>query len=298
MPILEHKENSVQCSLDMDWVNKEAELVLMKDLNKIRSTYNEDLQEYVFPCVDIIKHIKKPKNPTKEWDNFKRRHLEEHPDILNLMISEKFENKRGQMRKMDSLTLDGALQLIMVLTGKEAGKYRVKFAQIIHQRMEEEIDPTLAIDRGVKQTLNKKIMTPQQLEKYTKNKIERETVNNELKEFGASTEDYIKVHKSINESAFEMTPSEHKKFKHLKPYESLPKNYTGEESTMNTMGLEMVKSMLKDNDEGKSIDEVTDEVCKGLDKACRIIEDTIGHKLASSDNLKTLKDKRENKMLL
>lgn len=121
MVILEHKENSVQCSLDMDWVNKEAELVLMKDLNQIRSTYNEELGELVFPCVDIIKHIKKPKNPSADWRDFKRRHLKEHPDIGNLLMSEKFENKRGQMRKMDSLTLDGALQLIMVLTGKEGG---------------------------------------------------------------------------------------------------------------------------------------------------------------------------------
>lgn len=287
----------IQCSLDMDWTNKDVELVLMKDLNKIRSTYNEDLKEYVFPCVDIIKHIKKPKNPTQAWYKFKRRQLEKYSDIGKMVISEKFEAKDGKYYKMDSLTLDGSLQLIMVLTGKEAGKYRAKFAQIIHQRMEEEINPLLTLDRGIEQTLERKIMTPKQVEDYTKNKTERVKVNNELKEYGASTEDYIQVHKAINESAFEMTPSEHKKFKHLKPYESLPKNYVGYESTASTMGLEMMRDMLEKR-EDKSIEEVTDEVCKGLDKACRIIEGTIGHKLASSDNLKTLKDKRENKVLI
>ncbi len=132
------------------------ELVLFEDSKIRRQEYND---EWYYSIVDIIGILTEQEDYTKArkyWNKLRQRlNEEEQSEVVTNCHQLKMLAKDGKMRKTDCANRETIFRIIQSVPSPNAEPFKLWFAKLAEERIQEIADPSLAIERA-RQTYLKK----------------------------------------------------------------------------------------------------------------------------------------------
>ena len=123
---------------------------------KIRTAWNEETEEWYFSVVDVIGVLTDSPNPNNYWKVLKKRLKDEgNATVTNCNQLKLKSPKDGKKYKTDVADTEQLLRIIQSIPSPKAEPFKMWLAQVGRERIEETIDPELAIDRAL-ETYQKK----------------------------------------------------------------------------------------------------------------------------------------------
>ena len=220
------------------------ELVLFEN-NKIRrQMYNG---EWNYSIVDIIEILTESKNPNDYWYRLKQRlDTEELSELSTNCRQLKLIAKDGKKRPTDCANRETIFRLIQSIPSPNAEPFKLWFAKLAEERIQEVIDPSLAIERA-RQTYIKKGYDEQWTNTRIKGIAARNNLTNEWKNRGAETKDYAILTDEISQGTFGITTQQHKTIKGLDK-QNLRDNMSAMELALMTLAEVTTTEIHKTND--------------------------------------------------
>lgn len=186
-------------------IKENKELVLFENKQIRRIMYNG---EWNYSVVDIIQILTNQEDSTKArkyWNKLSERlSKQENSEVVTNCHQLKMPAKDGKMRKTDCANRETIFRIIQSVPSPNAEPFKLWFARLAEERIQEVIDPSLAIERA-KQTYLKKGYD----EEWTNTRIKSIGARNELttewKNRGATSQDYAILTDDISKSTFDIT---------------------------------------------------------------------------------------------
>jgi len=133
----------------------ENNIIKLFDNTQIRTVWNEEEEEWYFAVVDVISALTGSENPTAYWRKLKQRLKSEGNETVTNCHAFKMPAADGKMRLFDAATAEQLLRLIQSIPSKKAEPFKLWLASVGKERIDETIDPELAIDRALETYLRK-----------------------------------------------------------------------------------------------------------------------------------------------
>lgn len=245
-------------------IKENKELILFENNHIRRQLYNG---EWNYAVVDIIEILTESKDPNTYWRVMKKRLLDEGNESVTNCNELKIPSKKdGKHYFTDCANRETIFRLIQSIPSPNAEPFKLWFARLAEERIQEVIDPSLAIERARKTYLKKGYD-----EEWTNTRIKgigaRNDLTNEWKNRGAETKDYAILTDEISKGTFGITTQEHKDLKGIEK-QNLRDNMSAMElalmtlaevttteihKTNNSYGLLKLKKDAKDGGEIASI---------------------------------------------
>lgn len=183
-------------------IKTDKELVLFEN-KQIRRTYIKN--EYYYSIIDIIEILTESPNPRDYWYRLKQRMSDEEKSEVSTKCRRlKLKSKDGKMRETDCANRETIFRIIQSVPSSNAEPFKLWFARLAEERIQEVIDPSLAIERA-KQTYLKKGYD----EEWTNTRIKSIGARNDLtaewKNRGATAQDYAILTDDISKGTFNIT---------------------------------------------------------------------------------------------
>ncbi len=200
----------------------------------IRAAWDETNEKWLFSVVDVIEILTDSVDATAYWRKLKQRLKEEGNETVTNCHGLKMTAKDGKMRLTDVADTEQILRLIQSVPSKKAEPFKIWLAKVGNQRIEETIDPELAIGRALNTYLKKGYS-----EEWVHQRLLSIRVRNELtdewklngvqegKEYAILTDEITKAWSG-------MTTRQYKNFKGLKK-ENLRDNMSTAEIVLNML---------------------------------------------------------------
>ena len=122
---------------------------------RIRTAWNEETEEWYFSVVDVVSVLTDSRDGRKYWNKLKQRLKEEGNELVTNCHQLKMKAADGKMRLTDVADTEQLLRIIQSIPSPKAEPFKMWLAQVGRERIEETIDPELAIDRAI-ETYQKK----------------------------------------------------------------------------------------------------------------------------------------------
>ena len=274
-------------------IKENKEMVLFES-NKIRrQMYNG---EWNYSVVDIIAILTGSEDPNDYWYRLKKRlDTEEQSELSTNCRRLKLIAKDGRLRPTDCANRETIFRLIQSIPSPNAEPFKLWFARLAEERIQEVIDPSLAIERA-RQTYLKKGYD----EEWTNTRIKgigaRNALTNEWKNRGADTRDYAILTDEISKGTFGITTQQHKDLKHLDK-QNLRDNMSAMELALMTLAEVTTTEIHKTND-SQGFEELKQDAQDGGEIASitrKNIEQKIGKSVLTSDNANDFRKKKNIK---
>ena len=275
--------------MEKDELKENKELVLFEN-NKIRRQMHNG--EWYYSIIDVISILTESNKPRDYWYRLKQRlDTEEFSELSTNCRQLKMPANDGKSRLTDCANRETIFRLIQSIPSPNAEPFKLWFAKLAEERIQEVIDPSLAIERA-RQTYIKKGYD----EEWTNTRIKgigaRNDLTNEWKNRGASTKDYAILTDEISKGTFGITTQQHKNFKNLDK-QNLRDNMSAMELALMTLAEVTTTEIHKTND-SQGFDEL-DKDCKDGGKIASItrknIEDKLGRPVVTKENAKNFRKK-------
>ncbi len=135
--------------------NTMADNIELFENKEIRTAWDNEKEEWYFAIVDVCEVLSDTDNPRRYWSDLKRKLKAEGSELYEKIVQLKMTAKDGKSRMTDVADTEQLLRLIQSIPSKKAEPFKLWLAQVGRERIEETIDPELAIDRAV-ETYQKK----------------------------------------------------------------------------------------------------------------------------------------------
>lgn len=276
-----------------DEIKENKEMVLFES-NKIRrQMYNG---EWNYAIADIIEILTGSKEPNTYWRVMKKRLAEEGNESVTNCNELKIPSKKdGKRYKTDCANRETIFRLIQSIPSPNAEPFKLWFARLAEERIQEVIDPSLAIERA-RQTYLKKGYD----EEWTNTRIKgigaRNALTNEWKNRGADTKDYAILTDEISKGTFGITTQQHKDLKKLDK-QNLRDNMSAMELALMTLAEVTTTEIHKTND-SQGFEELRQDAQDGGEIASitrKNIEQKIGKSVLTSENATDFRKKKNIK---
>ena len=123
---------------------------------RIRTAWNEETEEWYFSVVDVVGVLTDSPNPRKYWSVLKTRLKKEGNESATNCSQLKLKSHTdGKSYKTDVADTEQLLRIIQSIPSPKAEPFKLWLAQVGRERIEETIDPELAIDRAFETYLKK-----------------------------------------------------------------------------------------------------------------------------------------------
>lgn len=272
-------------------IKDNKEMVLFEN-NKIRrQMYNG---EWNYAIADIIEILTDSKDPNAYWRKLKERLNKEGNESVTNCHGLKMIAKDGKLRTTDCANRETIFRLIQSIPSPNAEPFKLWFARLAEERIQEIIDPSLAIERA-RQTYLKKGYD----EEWTNTRIKgidaRHNLTKEWKSRGANTTDYAILTDEISKGTFGITTQQHKDIKSL-DRQNLRDNMSAMELALMTLA-EVTTTEIHKTNNSQGVNELQSDAKKGGGIAGvtrRNIEKQLGKPVVTSKNAN---DFRKNKRL-
>jgi hypothetical protein len=211
---------------------------------RIRTAWDEEQQEWYFSVVDVVGVLTDSVDPTAYWRKLKQRLKEEGNETVTNCHGLKMVAPDGKMRLTDVADTKGILRIIQSIPSPKAEPFKQWLAVVGAERIDETIDPEIAIDRALatylkkgysREWINQRILTLQVRNELTS---EWDACGvKEGREYALLTDEISKVWSG-------MTTRQYKTFKGLKK-ENLRDNMSLLELTLNQLAEVTTTSISK-----------------------------------------------------
>ena len=275
-----------------DEIKESKELVLFENSRIRRQMYNG---EWNYSIVDVISVLTDSKRAKKYWSDLKKKLENEGFNETSEKIGQlKMLASDGKMRNTDCANRETIFRIIQSIPSPNAEPFKLWFSKLAEERIQEVIDPSLAIERA-RQTYLKKGYD----EEWTNTRIKgigaRNALTNEWKNRGADSKDYAILTDEISQGTFGITTKQHKNIKGL-DNQSLRDNMSALELALMTLAEVTTTEIHKTND-SQGLSQLKQDAHGGGSIASitrKNIEQKIGKPVVTCENAK---DFRKNKKI-
>ncbi len=262
------------------------------DDRKIRTVWNADEEKYYISVVDIIMALNESDYQASRnyWKVLKNRLKKEGNETVTNCNQLKLLSKDGKSRLTDVVDIEGMFRLIESIPSKNAEPVKQWLARLGKERIDEEFDPEITINRAL-ETYKRKGFSDEWINQRLKSIDARKEFTDELKHNGVqSGKDFAMLTNLLTEIWSGYSVKEYKEIKDLKK-ENLRDNMTNMELVLNMLAEVTSTEIAKSSDEA-SIENARNSVIKGGNIAKNTkeqIEKETGKKIVSGSNNKNIK---------
>lgn len=271
---------------------QENKLALFEEKEIRRKWYNEDwyfsVEDVVYALTesantkDYIKKMKK-RNPTlaEGWGQF--------VTLLPLKTN-------GGNQKVSCSNTKGILRIIQSIPSPKAEPFKLWLAQVGSERLDEIVNPELAINRA-KETYIRKGYEDTWIAQRLKTIDNRKELTNTWKKRGARDKDYAILTDEIYKNTFDMNTAQYKELKGINKTKRNLRDSMGKLELAITNLAEVTANEMHNTNNSFGLEELKNDVQEAgniTGKARKEIESKIGRKVAEKTNYKNLTgDKRK-----
>lgn len=219
-------------------------LILFENSKIRRQKYNE---EWYYSVVDVVKILSDSKNPGDYWYQLKKRMEEEYSELPTKCRRLKMIAKDGKNRETDCANRETIFRIIQSIPSPNAEPFKLWFAQLAEERIQEVINPELAIERAHETYLNKGYT-----EEWTNARIKsiparKELTEEWLKRGAVTNKDFAILTNDISKGIFGLTTNQHKELKKLNNKQNLRDNMSTLELALTTLAEVTTTELHKTN---------------------------------------------------
>ena len=260
---------------------------------KVRSIWDDTTEEWYFSVVDVVGVL--TEQPTQRgasnyWAKLKQRLTEEGADQLLTNCQQlKMLAEDGKKRLTDVMTVEQVLRLVQSIPSKKAEPFKLWLAKVGNERINETIDPELAMERATETYLRKGYSEDWIRQRLMSIKIRNDLTDEWRKRGVKKGVEYAILTDEISKAWSGMTTKEYKNLKGLKK-ENLRDNMSDLELVL-TMLSEATTTEIERKTNPESFDEHRVAAKSGGEAAGvarRAVEAKIGQKVITSDNAEKL----------
>ncbi len=269
------------------------ELVLFENKRIRRQEYNG---EWYYSIVDVIEILTESVNSNDYWYRLKKRMEEEELSELSTNCRRlKMIAKDGKKRLTDCANRETIFRIIQSVPSPNAEPFKLWFARLAEERIQEVIDPSIAIERARKTYLNKGYS-----EEWVNARIKGIPARNELtdewKKRGVTEQkEFAILTDEISKGTFGVTTNRHKNIKNLNKKQNLRDNMSPLELALTTLA-EVTTTELHRTNDSKGLRALKNDAHDGGEVASitrHNIEKRIGKPVVTSENAIDFKNKKE-----
>ena len=257
---------------------------------EIRTVWNKEKEKYYISVVDIVSVLTESKDGRKYWNKLKQRLKEEGNQSVTNCHQLKLMSSDGKYYNTDVVDIEGMFRLIESIPSKKAEPIKLWLAHLGKERIDEEYDPEITINRAL-ETYRRKGYSDEWINQRLKTIDARKEFTDELKNNGVeSSRDFANLTDLLTKTWSGYTTKEYKSYKGLTK-ENLRDNMTNMELVLNMLA-EVTSTEISKSSEEKSKSNAKTSVIEGgtIAKNTREqIESRIGKKIVTSSNNKNLK---------
>jgi hypothetical protein len=122
---------------------------------EIRSHWDTEKEEWYFSVIDVIQALTGNDRPRKYWSDLKSKLKREGSEVSDKIGQLKMPATDGKSRVTDIADTGTLLRLIQSIASPRAEPFKLWLAQVGYERLEENEDPELTIDRALETYLAK-----------------------------------------------------------------------------------------------------------------------------------------------
>ena len=213
---------------------QEAQIQLFENA-KIRVVWDDEQEKYFFSVVDVIAVLTESSMAKRYWTDLKRRLKAEGADETYAKIVRlKMPAPDGKMRETDAADLEQILRIVQSIPSKKAEPLKRWLAQVGSERIQQMIDPELAIQQAVAD-YKKQGYSDKWIANRVKSIDARNELTNEWKRAGLKEgRDFAILTDLITKTWSGKSTKEYKQFKGLTK-ENLRDNMSTIELALNTL---------------------------------------------------------------
>ena len=266
----------------------EQELEFFFD-DKVRKVWHSKEEEWYFSIVDVCQVLTDSADGRKYWNKLKQRLSEEGSQLVTNCHQLKMKShKDAKMYKTDAANTEQLLRIIQSIPSKKAEPFKQWLAYVGKQRLDEEIDPQIAIDRAI-ETYRKKGYSEAWISQRLRGIDIRKEMTNDWKRAGITEpRQYASLTNILTAAWSGKTVQEYKKLKGLKK-ENLRDNMTNTELVLNALA-EISTTEISKATKPQGLSEATDATIQGgniAKNARESLEKQIGQSILSPLNSHT-----------
>lgn len=258
---------------------------------QIRTIWNGDEEKFYISVVDMIEILTDSTEPRKYWNWLKNKLLkEEQFETSSITRQLKLLSQDGKNRMTDVVDIEGMFRLIESIPSKKAEPIKLWLARLGKERIDEEYDPEITINRAL-ENYRKKGYSDEWINQRLKSIDARKEFTDELKNKGIeNSKDFTALTNILTKIWSGYSVKEYKELKNLKK-ENLRDNMTNMELVLNMLAEVSSTEISKSSNES-GYNSVKDSIVKGgsvAKTAKEQIEKETGKKIISSYNNKNIK---------
>lgn len=277
---------------------QENKLAIFEEKQIRREWYQED---WYFSIVDVIEVlVENNKRPRKYWSDLKKKLiLEGYVEVSEKIGHLKMLAKDGKMRLTDVANTKTLLRIIQSIPSPKAEPFKLWLAQVGSERLDEIVNPELAINRA-KETYIRKGYDDTWIAQRLKSIDSRKELTDTWKERGAKNKDYAILTDEIYKSTFDMNTAKYKELKGINKTKRNLRDSMGKLELAITNLAEVTANEMHNTNNSFGLEELKDDVQEAgkiTGKARIDIEDKIGKKVVQKSNYKNLTNDTGEKKL-
>ena len=276
---------------------QENKLAIFEEKEIRREWYTEDWYFSVIDVVEVL--VENNKRPRKYWSDLKQKLISEGFVEVSEKIGQlKMLAKDGKMRLTDVADTKTLLRIIQTIPSPKAEPFKRWLAQVGSERLEEIVNPELAINRA-KETYIRKGYEDTWIAQRLKTIDNRKELTDTWKERGAKDRDYAILTDEIYKSTFNMNTAQYKELKGISKTKRNLRDSMGKLELAITNLAEVTANEMHNTNNSFGLEELKDDVQEAgriTGKARKEIEEKIGKKVAEKTNYNSLTKKELKKL--
>ena len=268
---------------------QENKLAIFEEKEIRREWYKEDWYFSVIDVVEVL--VENNKRPRKYWSDLKQKLISEGFVEVSEKIGQlKMLAKDGKMRLTDVADTKTLLRIIQTIPSPKAEPFKRWLAQVGSERLEEIVNPELAINRA-KEIYIRKGYEDTWIAQRLKTIDNRKELTDTWKERGAKDRDYAILTDEIYKSTFNMNTAQYKELKGISRTKRNLRDSMGKLELAITNLAEVTANEMHNTNNSFGLEELRDDVQEAgkiTGKARKEIEEKIGKKVAEKTNYNSL----------
>lgn len=221
------------------------EMQLFED-KPIRTAWDEANEEWYFSIVDVCEVLTGTENPRRYWSDLKRKLKSEGSQLYEKIVQLKLKSSDGKRYNTDVANTKQLLRIIQSIPSPKAEPFKMWLAEVGRERIDETIDPELAIDRAF-ETYQKKGYSSEWIHQRLLSIRIRNDLTNEWDKHGVQKGvEYAILTDEITKAWSGMKTREYKNLKGLKK-ENLRDNMSDLELVLNMLAEATTTELSKTN---------------------------------------------------
>ncbi|MBR2600731.1 Bro-N domain-containing protein [Candidatus Saccharibacteria bacterium] len=261
----------------------------------IRSVWDEEKEEWYFSVVDVVQVLTDSVDGRKYWNKLKQRLSEEGSELVTICHQLKLMSSDGKRYATDVADTEGIFRIIQSIPSKKAEPFKMWLAKVGKERIDETIDPELAINRAV-ETYRKKGYSEDWIHQRVLSIRVRKELTDEWRIRGVKKgKEYAILTDEISKAWSGMTTRQYKNHKGLKK-ENLRDNMSTSEIVLNMLA-EVSTKEISEAEKPDDMDKHKDVARRGgkvAGDARRAIESQTGKKIITKKNATDFRDLMNN----